>query len=229
MSICFIVGHGKSKNGGYDSGAVCKDYHEFRIAKEIARYAQIYYNSTYTERCELMNYEGDKYLTERISAVNNAGYDFVAEFHLNAGGGTGTECYHHIGGAEGEKYAAKISAAISETLGIKNRGAKTKTSSDGRDYFAIIRETKPTAVLIETAFIDTANVELINTPDGQKKCGEAIAKAVAKVRNAQLKAAAENEKIYRVQVGAFKNYDNALALLDKLKFIGFKDAFIKWE
>ena len=37
MSICFIVGHGKSKNGGYDSGAVCKDYHEFRIAKEIAR------------------------------------------------------------------------------------------------------------------------------------------------------------------------------------------------
>ena len=83
--------------------------------------------------------------------------------------------------------------------------------------------------MIETAFIDTADVELINTPDGQKKCGEAIAKAVAKVRNAQLKAAAENEKIYRVQVGAFKNYDNALALLDKLKFIGFKDAFIKWE
>ena len=40
--ICFIVGHGKSETGGYDSGAVSKDgkYHEFKIVKEIAKYAQ---------------------------------------------------------------------------------------------------------------------------------------------------------------------------------------------
>ena len=40
--ICFIVGHGKSKTGGYDSGAVSKDgkYHEFKIIKEIAKYIE---------------------------------------------------------------------------------------------------------------------------------------------------------------------------------------------
>lgn len=228
MSICFIVGHGKSKAGGYDPGAVYKDYHEFKIAKEIAKYAQIYYNNTYDELCELMNYDADKYLTERVSAVNKNDFDFVAEFHLNAGGGTGTECYYHNGGAEGEKYAAEITTAISSALTIKNRGAKTKLNSSGKDYFAIIRDTKPTAVLIETAFIDSEDIKRIETPEGQKMCGEAIAKAVAKVRGAKFKPVAlENNKIYRVQVGAFRNKDNAQALLEKLKEAGFEDAFIK--
>ena len=37
--ICFIVGHGKSRKGGYDSGAVSGNYHEFKIAREITKYA----------------------------------------------------------------------------------------------------------------------------------------------------------------------------------------------
>lgn len=228
MSICFIVGHGKSRTGGYDPGAVYKDYHEFMIAKEIAKYAQIYYNSNYDERCDLMNYDGDKYLTERVSAVNNGNYEFVAEFHLNAGGGRGTECYHHFGGAEGEKYAAEIASSISSALGIKNRGAKTRLNSNGRDYFAIVRDTKPPSVLIETLFIDSDDIELVKTAHGQKKCGEAIAKAVAGVRNAQPKPEiTESDSIYRVQVGAFRNKENAYALLEKLKDAGFEDAFVR--
>lgn len=35
------------------------------------------------------------------------------------------------------------------------------------------------------------------------------------------------EKLYRVQVGAFKNKDNAITLVTKLKSLGFNDAFIK--
>ncbi len=91
--ICIIVGHGKSKSGGYDSGAVSRDgkYEEFRIAKEIAKYAADYLG------CSLMNYEGNLYLTDRIKAVNKADYDFVAEIHLNAGGGKGTEVYYYNG------------------------------------------------------------------------------------------------------------------------------------
>ena len=38
--ICIVVGHGKSKSGGYDSGAVAFGYHEFKIAREIAKFAQ---------------------------------------------------------------------------------------------------------------------------------------------------------------------------------------------
>lgn len=196
--ICFIVGHGKSKTGGYDSGAVSGNCHEFKIAKEIAKCAQEYYNRNYNEQCDLMNYEGDLYLTERIKKVNASNYDFIAEFHLNAGGGTGTECYYYHGSRKSQKYADKICDYISADLGIKQRasygddrafdtdkdgGDKTKLNASGKDYFAIIRDTKPCAVLIETVFIDTvSDLNLVKTAAGQKKCGEAIAKAVASVR-----------------------------------------------
>lgn len=189
--ICFIVGHGESKNGGYDPGAVSGGYHEFKIAREIAKYAQAYYNANYNEECDLMNYDGKLYLTERIEAVNKSNYDFIAEFHLNAGGGTGTECYYSNGDLTGKKHAIAISTAIAEALGIKNRGDKVKLNSSGKDYFGIIRQTKPTAVLIETAFIDTVSDRSeIDTVAEQKECGIAIAKAIAKVRGAKKKETA---------------------------------------
>ncbi len=229
MSICFIVGHGKSKNGGYDPGAVANGVHEFKIAREIARYATEYYNKNYNESCDIINYNCDKYLTERISAVNASDYDFVAEIHLNAGGGTGTEVYHH-NGSTGNRYAEAITAAIAAEFGVKNRGAKTKLNGSGRDYFAIIRETQPTAVLIETLFIDSSDIKHIKTADGQRKCGEAIAGAVAEVRGASRKQVADTTtgKLYRVQVGAFSDRKNAEVMLAKLRNAGF-EGFIKSE
>ncbi len=225
--ICIIIGHGKSKSGGYDPGACAGGCQEYRIAKEIAEYAQTYYNSTYAEHADLMNADADLYLTERIARVNAAGYDFVAEIHLNAGKGTGTECYYHIGGTEGRKYAEAISAGISAAFGVTNRGAKTKANAAGKDYFAIIRETKPTAVLVETLFIDSADLSKISTADGQARCGEAIAQAIARVRGVKAKAPATDAgKLYRVQVGAFAKRENAEAMLAKVKKAGFSDAYI---
>lgn len=194
--ICFIVGHGKSAKGGYDSGATNGKYHEFKIAREIAKYAQEYYNKHYSEHADLMNYDGNLYLQERINKCKDDTYSFIAEIHLNAGGGTGTECYYHHGSAKGKKYADKICKNIAEALGVKQRsngtddgGDKIKLGSNGTDYFGIIRSTKPCAVLIETVFIDTkADLDKVKTAAGQKKCGEAIAKAVASVRGLKEKS-----------------------------------------
>ena len=192
-NICFIVGHGKSSDGKYDPGACSKDYQEFKIAREIAKYAQEYYNENYIEQADIMNYDGSLYLTTRINKVNSKNYDFVAEFHLNAGKGTGTECFYSKGNEKGKQYAQAISKGIATTFGVKNRGAKTKLNDSGKDYFGIIRQTKPTAVLIETLFIDTdSDVEKIKSADGQKKCGESIAKAVAEIRKAKLKTKSES-------------------------------------
>lgn len=188
-NICFIVGHGKSESGGYDPGACSKGYEEFQIAKNIAKYAQEYYNANYSDHADLMNYDGSLYLTDRIKKVNKGDYDFIAEFHLNAGKGTGTECFYSKFSetGKGKKYAQAISKEIANTFDVVNRGAKTKIKN-GQDYFGVIRQTKPTAVLIETLFVDTdSDVEKIKNADGQKKCGEAIAKAVAEVRGVSKK------------------------------------------
>ena len=200
--ICFIVGHGKGENGKYDSGAVSKDgkFHEFKIVKEIAKYAQAYYNKTYVEQADLMNYAGDLYLSERISKANAKGYDFVAEIHMNSHTGTsanGTECYYDHGNSLGQKYADKICDNIAAALGVKQRpygtdadgGDKIKLNSAGNDHFGIIRQTKALSVLIETVFISNASdLSKVNTASGQKKCGEAIAKAIASVRGAKKKS-----------------------------------------
>lgn len=183
--IIITIGHGKADNGGYDSGAISKDgkYHEYRIAKEIGKYAQQYYNSHYSEHCDLMNYDGNITLQGRINRLQDHTYDFICEMHLNAGGGTGTEVYYSNGSSKGKKYAKAISEAISKEFGFTNRGAKTMTNPDGSDYLGIIRATVPEAVLVENAFIDNnSDLAKVKTAEGQKKCGIAIAKAIASVR-----------------------------------------------
>ncbi len=244
MSICFIVGHGKSKSGSYDPGATSGGYHEFRIAREIAKYAQAYYNAHYEEQADLLNDSADLYLADRIAKVNASDYDFVAEIHLNASterSATGTECYYHKGSAIGQRYADAICDAIAAALGVPQRkngtdadgGDKVKLGTGGRDYFAIIRETGCTATLIETVFItNAADLAKVSTAEGQRKCGEAIARAVAEVRGAKQKpapVAASSGKLYRVQVGAYSKRENAEAMLQKVKAAGFADAFIKLE
>jgi N-acetylmuramoyl-L-alanine amidase len=211
--ICFLVGHGISSNGVYDPGAVSGKYEEFKIAKEIGKYAQEYYNKTYSEKADLMNYKGNLCLQDRIDKCKDDTYDFIAEIHLNAGGGRGVECYYKKGNAKGQKYADTICDYISDALAVPQRpnwtdedgGDKVKLAEDGTDYFGIIRRTKPTAVLIETVFIDTvSDLAAVKTAAGQKKCGEAIAKAVAKVRGVKKKAATSSFKEYKVKVIADK-------------------------
>lgn len=233
--ICIIVGHGKSSSGGYDSGAVSKDgkFHEFKIAKEIAKECVDYLNANYDIIADLMNYDGSLYLTDRIKKVNASDYDFIAEIHLNAGGGTGTEVFYYHGSPTSKKYAESISKSIADTFGITNRGAKVRLNDNGKDYFAIIRDTKPTAVLVETVFIDTASdLAKVKTADGQKKCGIAIAKAIASAKGAKKVAVANNttttapKKIYRVCAGAYSDYNNAVEMKNKLIKAGFKDTYI---
>lgn len=171
--ICIIVGHGKSASGGYDSGAVSSGFHEFKIAREIAKYAADYLS------CDLMNYNGDLYLTDRIKKVNSADYDFIAEIHLNAAGGTGTEVFYYHDSPTGLKVSQMICENISSALNVANRGPKVRLSNNGKDYFAIIRLTKPCAILVETVFIDNPkDLAKIKTPQGQKDCGVAIGKAI---------------------------------------------------
>ena len=164
----------------------------------------------------------------------SGGYDsgavgFGYEIHLNAGGGTGTEVYYCHTDATGKKYAEAIAESISAQFGIRNRGAKIKLNSSGKDYFGIIRSTKPTAVLVETVFIDTkTDLEKVKTEAGQKACGQAIADGIASVRGLTKTEKPNTETstggtktLYRVQTGAFTKKENADALAAKLKAAGF--------
>ena len=177
IKICVAAGHGKSKNGGFDPGACSGCFREFDIAKETAKYLSQYLRSAGFDT-ELINYNGDLYLTERVEKINSGDFDFALEIHLNAGGGTGSEVYYPKGSAQGRRAAALISSGIAEAFSIPDRGAKTKDGRNGRDYFAVVRDTKPLTLLVETLFIDSDDVENVSSASGRELCARAISKAV---------------------------------------------------
>ena len=136
--------------------------------------------SKYNCTVDLINYDGDKNLAERIKYVNSKGYDLNMELHLNAGGGTGPEVYYKHNSKQGKALAAAISKSIATNLGLKDRGAKTKLVS-GQDYFGCVREIKCMSFLVETVFIDTkGDRDKVIYASGQEQCAKAIAAAVAK-------------------------------------------------
>ena len=93
-------------------------------------------------------------LETRVNLANSWGADLFISNHINAGGGTGIEVWASVGNSVGQSYASSIVNNISSKTQLHSRGVKTKTLSDGRDYFYVIRETTMTAILIEYGFID---------------------------------------------------------------------------
>ena len=179
MKISVCIGHGKSQSGQYDSGAVASGYQEFKLARAIGKCLKQEL-SKYNCTVDLINYDGDKNLAERIKYVNSKGYDLNMELHLNAGGGTGPEVYYKHNSKQGKALATAISKSIATNLGLKDRGAKTKLVS-GQDYFGCVREIKCMSFLIETVFIDTkGDRDKVIYASGQDQCAKAIATAVAK-------------------------------------------------
>ena len=179
MKISVCIGHGKSQSGQYDSGAVASGYQEFKLARAIGKCLKQEL-SKYNCTVDLINYDGDKNLAERIKYVNSKGYDLNMELHLNAGGGTGPEVYYKHNSKQGKALATAISKSIATNLGLKDRGAKTKLVS-GQDYFGCVREIKCMSFLVETVFIDTkGDRDKVIYASGQEQCARAIATAVAK-------------------------------------------------
>lgn len=218
MKVLISIGHGKSKSGGYDSGAVGGGYHEFKLAREIGKCiknALASYDCTAT----VINYDGDMYLTDRINYANKNSYDLALEIHLNAGGGTGSEAYYKRGNAQGKKLAGAISKNIANTFGIRDRGAKTKVSG-GVDYFGFVREIKCQSLLIETVFIDTkSDRDKVTTVEGQKKCGQAIANAIISTYGIKKKTTSQSN----TQTSSSSSSTVATAKFhtgDKVKIIG---------
>ena len=88
-------------------------------------------------------------LAEEVRLAKASGADLFVAVHLNAGGGTGTECWYWDGNQAGKSLAARMSANVAAALGIKDRGAKPTTG------LFVLRNAPMTAVLLEVCFVDT--------------------------------------------------------------------------
>ena len=210
-------------HGGTDSGAVARDKQleknlNLSIAKACGAYlaahgVQVKYSRTKDEHDPV---------AQEVAACNSFAPDLAVDIHNNAGGGDGAEVFHALRGGTSASLAINILAEIRK-VGQQSRGAKTRALSGGRDYYAFIRDTKAPAVIVECAFVDSADLAIIDTEAERIRMGEAIARGILVTLGIDDKAPQspqEPVKWYRVQTGAFKDKRNAEAEVARLARLG---------
>lgn len=170
-------------------------------------------------------------LTEEIKECNAFNPDLAVDVHNNAGGGDGFECYYHFKGGTSKTLAENIEAEV-KAIGQNSRGCKTRLNSSGTDYYGFIRETKAPAVICEGVFVDNqADAAQADTDEKCRVFGEAYARGILKTlgitisaepkKTEQSSGNQEEGKLYRVQVGAFRDKNNAEALVAELNGKGY--------
>lgn len=153
-------------------------------------------------------------LNRRVQVSNLNNVNLYVSIHFNAGGGQGSEVYFYPGSTAGERYSKSVLGELVK-LGYKNRGIKNG------DRLYVIKNTKAPAILIEVSFVDSKD-------DMNKYNAEKISNAIVKGLTGQVPSestpAKDNDKgnkMYKVQVGAFTDKNNAEAMVEKLKEKGF--------
>ena len=161
-------------------------------------------------------------LTEEINECNAFDPDVAIDIHNNAGGGDGFEAYVTIHGGLGPVMGKNIEAEVIK-LGQNSRGVKTRKNSNGLDYYGFVRLTRCPAVIVEGVFVDNAtDYKIMDTVAEQRAFGEAYARGILKTLGITEKPnATVNNTLYRVQVGAFANKDNAERLKKELDYLGY--------
>jgi len=126
-------------------------------------------------------------LTARTNAANNWGADCFVSIHCNSAAdhsAHGTETYHYPGSTLGAALAQAIHSKLIPALGLTDRGVKEAN-------FAVLRQSKCPAALVELAFIsNVAEEKLLNTPAFQAKAARAVAEGIAQFLGLRLPAGA---------------------------------------
>lgn len=138
--------------------------------------------------------------------------NLLVSIHFNAGGGDGYEAlvYSSARKALGQVFEKHVKAAGQNSRGVKYR-----------PDLGVLRLTQMPAVLNEGAFVDNQkDIADWNEDAELKKLGIAYAKAAAEFLELEQR---ENnaDTLYRVQVGAYREKENAEAMRKRLEAAGF--------
>ncbi len=194
-----------------------------RVARFFAEAAGQYAN---VELLRVDDPSGKKAISveNRCKAANDWGADFCLAIHHNActgkpWNGGGVEVFSNPGSVKGRQYRDAIYEAVVATGNLRGNRANPKQEK----RFLALRQTKAPAVLVEYGFMDSAM-------DAPVILSETYAKAVAYASMEAISQVAELKKkpnLYRVQVGAFSERENAENLLKNLKNIGFDGLIVE--
>ena len=167
LKVFLSAGHGGSDPGAVANGLKEKDInlHALLACKEeLERHGVKVVCSRTTD--------ADDPVGQEVKEANASGADVAVSFHANAGGGDGFEAFYHTSSSKGKKLAQLGEKYVKE-LGQNSRGIKSG------NRLAFVKNTKMTAVLFESFFVDNQTDKAIgDTVAEQKAFGVAYAKAI---------------------------------------------------
>ena len=198
-----------------DPGAVGYEI-ERDLNEKVSQYMDEYLQANYVCETKVDPVENNS-LRAVADAANGWKADLFVSNHFNAGGGDGWEglVYNDSRVPLGkifEKYVLQV--------GQNSRGVKL------RPDLAVLRQTDMPAILNEGAFVDNQkDIADWNEDKELEKLAMAYAKATAEALGLEAPAAPAG-KIYRVQVGAYKEKANAEKMREKLAKAGFEGILV---
>lgn len=190
------------------------------------------------EMCKAIGIEVYKY--HDTSSSSNQNLANIANWHNKFKDGIDVSihfnCYQHTSNSMGtevcyysqSELADKVSSAISKASGLKNRGGKE------RKGLYVLRHTNKPMILIEVCFLDSSydvqkyqeNFDNICSAIIEALTGKVYMSRPVSVPNQNTNNNSNNDKIYRVQVGAYKIKSNAEEMQQKLKKLGIDSIIV---
>lgn len=202
-----------------DPGAVGYET-ERKLNVKAADYMNAYLRQTYEDVETKVTKSSVNSTTVVCQEANKWKADLLVSIHFNAGGGDGYEALVY---SEKRKDLGKIFEKHVKAAGQNSRGVKLRPDLN------VLRSSNMPAILNEGAFVDNKkDIADWNEDAELRKLGIAYAEAAAeylKLSKKELKPEpVEPEKsdvLYRVQVGAYREVENARAMEKKLDAAGF--------
>ncbi len=181
-------------------------------------------------------------LEQRSNYIINARPDAALDLHHNAysdPAARGIESFRSLFNAGSKALAEKMHPQLIASLGMANRGIKTRLYP-GRsdwDYYHMIRECHRGAgipvALTESGFVSSpVDAAIMKRANFAALQAEALAKGICAYLGVEWERAPApaapptSGTLYRVQIGAYAVKANAEACLARAVSAGFKDAFI---
>ncbi|SDE59834.1 N-acetylmuramoyl-L-alanine amidase [Priestia aryabhattai B8W22] len=221
-------------HGGTDGGAGTAPYLEKTRNLELALKVRDYLLSTFTVNV-IMSRTTDKTvsLDARTNLANQQHVDYFLSIHHNSGtpSARGFEDFTYINvndTSTSDRIRAAIHTEVENRIlnkyGLPNRGKK-------KANFHVLRESTMASTLLEIGFVSNiSDQHLIANPafynDVAVAISEGVAKGLGLVRKKSTAATpspttSPSKTFYRVQVGAYKERTNAVAMQTRLKSAGF--------
>ncbi|WP_270942920.1 N-acetylmuramoyl-L-alanine amidase [Romboutsia lituseburensis] len=184
FTVVIDAGH-----GGKDSGAANDElgFEEKYLNLDIARAIEKRLKDKGVNVVMTRNSDVFVQLAQRAAIANGLGADLFVSVHndTQTGNGDGSHIIHSVTDNKGG-----MSKTLATNIGnsIKNNTSQnlrkynpvwSRYSSNGTsDYYAVIRQTKMPAVIVEHAYMNANDIKAVDTPEKRKIMGTAVADGI---------------------------------------------------